>query len=77
MPLVVNLEQRFINVVVKNLNCFNPLVSELSKIDLSNPISDTGCNYIHLLDCDPVLNLNQLIVKWKVKQEILHNTIIT
>ena len=39
MPLIVNLEKRFI---VKNLSCSNPLVSIISKIALSNPMSDTG-----------------------------------
>ena len=46
------------------------------KIALSNPISDTGCNYISLLDCNSELNVNQSIVKWKMKQAKLHNTII-
>ena len=77
MTLVVNLEKRFIKFIVKNLSCSNPLVSILSKIVLSNPMSDTGCNYINLIDCNSELNVNQSIVKWKVKQEKLHNTIIT
>ena len=40
-------------------------------------MSDTGCNYINLFDCNSELNVNQSIVKWKVKQEKLHHTIIT
>ena len=40
-------------------------------------MSDTGCNYRNVLDCNSELNVNQSIVKWKVKQEKLHNTIIT
>ena len=71
MPLFDNLEQRFKNCIVKNLNCSNPLVSTVSKIVLSNPMSDTGCYYITLLDC------NSELVKWKMKQAKLHNTIIT
>ena len=77
MPLIVNLEQRFINVIVKNLNCSNPLVSIVSKISLYNPMSDTGCNYRIFLDCNSELNVNQSIVKWIMKQAKLHNTIIT
>ena len=68
MPLIVNLEQIFINCIVKNLNCSNLLVSIVSKIALSKPMSDTGCNYIHLLDWISDLNVNQSIVKWKLKQ---------
>ena len=40
-------------------------------------MSDTGCNYINLLDCNSELNVNQSIVKWNMKQTKLHNTIIT
>ena len=76
MPLIVNLEQR-LKTIVKNLSCSNPLVRIVSKIALSNHMSDTGCNYIHLLDCNSELNVNQSIVKWKMKQAKLHNTIIT
>ena len=76
MPLIVNLEQVFINCIVKNLNCSNPLVSIVSKIALSHPMSDTGSNYRNLLDCNSELNVNQSIVKWKMKQAKLHNTII-
>ena len=47
MFLIVNLEQIFINCIGKNLNCSNPLVSIVSIIALSNPMSDTGCNYIN------------------------------
>ena len=36
-------------------------------------MSDTGCNYRNLLE----VNVNQSIVKWKMKQAKLHNTIIT
>ena len=77
MPLIGNLEQTCINVIVKNLSCSNPLVSIISKIALSNPKSDTGCNYRNLLDCNSELNVNQSIVKWNMKQTKLHNTIIT
>ena len=77
MSLIVNLEQICINVNVKTLNCSNPLVSIVSKIVLSNHMSDTGCNYRNLLNCNSELNVNQLIVKWKMKQTKLHNTIIT
>ena len=77
MSLIVNLEQRLINCIVTNLNCSNPLVSIVSRIALSNHMSDTGCNYRKLLDCNSELNVNQPIVKWKMKQAKLHNTIIT
>ena len=30
---------------------------------------DTGCNYINVLYCNSELNVNQSIVKWKVKHE--------
>ena len=40
-------------------------------------MSDTGCKYINLLDCNSELNVNQSIVKWKMKQAKLHNTIVT
>ena len=40
-------------------------------------MSDTGCNYRNLLDCNSELNINQSIVKWNRKQTKLHNTIIT
>ena len=63
MPLIVNLEQIFINVIVKNRNCSIPLVSIVSKIALSNPMSDTGCNYRTCVDCNSELNVNQSIVK--------------
>ena len=53
-----NLEQIFINCIVKNLNCSNPLVSIVSKIALSNPMSDTGYKYRNLLDCNSELNMN-------------------
>ena len=53
------------------------MVSIISKIALSNPMSGTGCNYINLLDCNSELNVNQSIVKWNMKQTKLHNTIIT
>ena len=68
MPLIVNLEKRLKKIIVKNLSCSNPLVSIISKIALSNPMSDTGCNYINLLDCNSELNVNQSIVKWNMKQ---------
>ena len=32
MPLIVNLEQRFNKVIVKSLNCSNPLVIIVSQI---------------------------------------------
>ena len=38
---------------------------------------DTCCNYIHLLDRNSELNVNQSIVKWKMKQTKLDNTIIS
>ena len=38
---------------------------------------DTGCNYRNCLDCNSELNVNQSIVKWKMKQAQLHNIIIT
>ena len=60
MPLIVNLEKRFKKFIVKNLSCSNPLVSIISKIALSNPMSDTGCNYINLLDCNSELNVNSV-----------------
>ena len=63
IPLIVNLEQIFINCIVKNLNCSNPLVSIVYKMALSNPMSDTGCNYINLLHCNSELNASQSIVK--------------
>ena len=75
MPLIVNLEQIFIIFIFITLNGSNPLVSIVSKIALSNPMSHTGCNYRNLLDCNSELNVNQSLVKWK--QEKLHNTIIT
>ena len=56
MPLIVNLEQIFINVITKNLTCSNPLVNIISKIALSNPTSDTGCNYRNVLNCNSELN---------------------
>ena len=59
MPLIVNLEKRFKKCIVKNLSCSNPLVSIISKIALSNPMTDTGCNYRNLLDCNSELNVNQ------------------
>ena len=77
MPLIVNLEKRFKKFIVKTLSCSNPLVSIISKIVLSNPMSDTGCNYRNLLDCNSELNKNQSIVKWNMKQTKLHNKIIT
>ena len=40
-------------------------------------MSDTGCNYRKLLDCNSELIVNQLIPKWKREQKALHNTIIT
>ena len=40
-------------------------------------MSDTGSNYKNLLDCNSELNVNQSIVKWKMKKAKLHNTIIT
>ena len=40
-------------------------------------MSDTDCNYRNLLDCNSELNVNQLIVKRKMQQAKLHNTIIT
>ena len=46
-------------------------------IYIYNPMSDTGCNYINLLYCNSELNVKQSIVKWKMKQAKLHNTIIT
>ena len=67
MSLIVNLEQIFINFIVKNLNGSNPLVSIVSKVALSNPMSDTGCNYKNVSDCNSELNVNQSIVKWKMK----------
>ena len=45
--------------IVINLNCYIPLGSRVSKIALCNPMSDTGCNYIYLLDCNSELNVNQ------------------
>ena len=69
MPLIVNLEKRFKKFIVKNLSCSNPLVSIISKIALSNPMSDTGCNYRNLLDCNSELNINQSLVKWNRKQQ--------
>ena len=70
--LNLDCQQKFINFIVKNLIVSNPLVSIVSKIALCNPMSDTGCNYRN-----SELNVNQSIVKWKVEQEKLHNTIIT
>ena len=70
MPLIVNLEKRFKKFIVKNLSCSNPLVSIISKIALFNPMSDTGCNYINLLDCNSELNVNQSIVKWNMNKQI-------
>ena len=75
MTLIVNLEQRFINCIVKKLNCSNPLFSIVCKIALCNLMADTGCNYRNLLDCNSELKINQSIVKWKVKQEKLHKII--
>ena len=43
-------------------------MSIVSKFALSNPMSDTGSNYKKLLDCNSELNVNQPIVKWKMKQ---------
>ena len=63
MHLIINLEIIFIHFIVKNFNCSNPLVSITSKIALSNPMSDTGCNYRNLLDCNSELNVKQSIVK--------------
>ena len=40
-------------------------------------MSDTGCNYRNVLVCNSELNVNQSIVKWKMKQANLHNTINT
>ena len=77
MPLIVNLEQILKKSIVKNLSCSNQLVNIVSTIALSNPMSDTGCNYINLFDFNSELNVNQSIVKWKRKQATLHNTIIT
>ena len=65
MPLIVNLEQRFLYS--------NPLFSIVSKIALCNPMSGSGCNYINLLYYNSELNVNQSIVKWKVKQEKLQH----
>ena len=44
---------------------------------LCNPMSDTGCHYRNVLDCNSKFNVNQSIVKWKVKKRKIHNTIIT
>ena len=38
-------------------------------------MSDTGCNYRNLLDCNSELNVNQSIVKWKMKQAKLHKMV--
>ena len=40
-------------------------------------MSNTGCNYRNLLDCNSELNVNQSKVKWNMKQTKLHSTIIT
>ena len=77
MPLILNLEKILKKFIVKNLSCSNPLVSIISKIALSNPMSDTSCNYRNLLYCNSELNVNQSIVNWNMKQTKLHNTIIT
>ena len=45
----------------------------VKNLNCSNP----GCNYINLLYCNSELNVNQSIVKWKMKQAKLHNMIIT
>ena len=67
MFLIVNLEKRLKKFIVKNLSCSNLLVSIKCKIVLSNLMSDIGCNYRNLLDCNSELNVNQSIVKWNMK----------
>ena len=51
------------------------LLSIISKIALSNPMSDTGCNYRNLLDCNSELNVShQSIVELLLDSKMEYET---